>query len=98
MYAGTIYWPHGKNPKQQTRINMIKVLSINVCLGLLNKITLARKWTTTLPIDVMFIQEAELTEDHDLTWLNIDGYDFYHTKMNPKARMAAYVKKDIKCK
>lgn len=74
----------------------MKVLSINVCLGLKNKIDLARTWTKNNEYDILFIQEAEVT-DEQLS-LNIDGYKIHLSDNQGKKRMVVYVKNELKVK
>ena len=85
-------------PGSQLKSIMNSVLSINVCLGLQNKITIARTWIKIYCPTILFISEAEITNNMDLDWLQIQGYDLVTTNSKPKARLVAYVKTDLKCK
>ena len=93
MDDGTEPWQHGKQPKNQKyEFNPIHKL----CLGLSNKINLARNWTTTYGHDIIFLQESEITLNTDIDWLQIAHYDFYHTPIgSSKSRIAAYIKSSI---
>ena len=76
----------------------MKIVSQNFCLGLPNKIDLARKWITTMDMDIFAIQEAEITKDVDLDFLKITNYELQTTisPTNLKSRLAIYVKSSIK--
>lgn len=69
-----------------------------MCLGLINKIDLARKWITTLPTDIFFASEAEITNSTDLSIMEIENFTFSHTNLSPKSRMAAYVRTSLNAK
>ena len=71
---------------------MMLVLSLNMCLGLSNKINFARNSTTIVPYNVMFFYETEITTLTDIEWLQIQDYTLYHTPSTPKSRICAYVK------
>lgn len=76
----------------------MRILSQNFCLGLINKVDLARKWTMHLTPDILIIQEAELTEKTDFDILQIPNYELFHTQMHPKSRLAVYINKNLKCR
>lgn len=77
---------------------MNKIISFNLCLGLLHKLTLARTWTTNLEPDVLFLQEAEIDEQMSDDLFFIKDYDFHKTTTKPKSRMVAYIKSSINYK
>lgn len=74
------------------------ISSLNTCLGLKNKIELIRASDELVNSSVFFIQEAEITENDDLNNLRVSGFDIHVTNRNPKSRLCAYVKSEVKAK
>lgn len=73
----------------------MKIVSQNFCLGLLNKIDLARTWITKLDPDIFIVQEAEIRKNMDMSLFKVKNYSFYHTTNGEKSRLAIYVKSTI---
>ena len=48
-----------------------------------------------VPYDIIFLQEAEITQKTDIEWLTISGYSLHHTAINPKSHICAYVKNKL---
>jgi Reverse transcriptase (RNA-dependent DNA polymerase) len=71
------------------------ICSQNFSLGLHNKIDLARNWIRKLNIDIMIIQEAEITQKTPINQLMISGYTIHHTNHSEKSRLAVYVRETI---
>ena len=72
----------------------LKIFSWNSCLGLFHKIDYLRLEITVLKPDILFIQEAEISENMRKEHLKIDNYDIIYSepKNGTKSRIAAFVK------
>lgn len=71
-----------------------------MCLGLNNKIDLARKWTMNLDADIFFASEADLSHHTDLDFIQIEKRSLHSTLKDSynKSRIAAFIKNDLKYK
>ena len=76
----------------------IKINSWNCCLGVSNKIETVARILYENKIDILFVQEAEITKTTPLNVLNIKGYscEFSPTIGQNKSRMVCFVKNSIK--
>lgn len=78
---------------------MNKILSYNLCLGLSNKIDLARKWIAKLDLDVVFFTEAEIGKSTNIDLLAIKNYNLMPGQnIIEKSKKVCYLKQSIKCK
>ena len=55
---------------------MIKIATLNLCLGLKNKRDLIKDILVRNKIDILALQETELEPSLDLNLVNIAGYKF----------------------
>lgn len=72
----------------------MKIASFNLCLGLWNKIDLARYWIRDMDLDILLLYETEITYEMDLDILKIDGYTLVLKPPSAvdKIRTVAYVR------
>ena len=54
--------------------NLLKIATLNLCLGLRFKKDLVKEILLSNEIDILSLQETELEKDFDQTLLNIPGY------------------------
>ena len=75
---------------------MLKIATLNLCLGLKLKKDLVKNILSTNDIDVLSMQETELESDFDCELLNIPGYKFKHETNDFKKIGGMYIKNTIK--
>jgi len=73
----------------------LKIATWNVCLGMFHKINQIKHQITRENLDLLFINEAELTEIHDLDLLKIKGFDLVIPPNKKQSRISAYVKSNL---
>ena len=56
-----------------------------------------KKWINELKPDIIFLQECEITENHDEDLMKIEKYTLFTTDKKQKSRLCAYVRGDILC-
>ena len=81
-------------------MNHLKVASLNLCLGLYNKLNYISQLLNTKKIDVLFLQETEIQSMTDTQMYNIRGYslEISPTLNSGKARSCAYIKNTLNYK
>ena len=75
---------------------MLKIATLNLCLGLKFKKDLVKDIMSKENIDILLMQETEIEHDFDVELLNIPGYILELEKNECKIRVATYVKNSIK--
>ena len=73
----------------------MKISTLNLCLGLKNKKLMVKKILEENEIDVLCMQETEITNDIDHNELNIPGYRLEIEENLIKARVGFYVSKSV---
>jgi hypothetical protein len=78
----------------------MKIVSQNFCLGLINKIDMARIWTRKLNMDIFIIQEAELPCLFDEGCVAIKNFTLHRSScgQHSKSRLAIYTRTNLQCK
>lgn len=66
--------------------------SWNACLGAFNKIDYLAHLLNSENVDVLFVQEAEVSRNMDKKMLGVRGYNLYYNQEKEKARIICYVK------
>ncbi len=74
---------------------MTKIASLNLCLGLPNKKYLIKELLYDLNIDVLCMQETEISPHLDPELLSLPGYFFEPEINNTKIRAGVYVKSSL---
>ena len=74
---------------------MIKIATLNLCLGLKNKRDLIKDILVRNKIDILALQETELEPSLDLNLVNIAGYKFESEINEYKQRVGFYIKNII---
>ena len=73
---------------------MIKIATLNVCLGLTNKKDLISDILNVNKIDILCIQESEI-ENINVSFLGIKNYVLEISNCTPKSRTCVYIKENI---
>ena len=83
-------------PTQKKNVKL-KICSLNVCLGLLNKLNYIAQLLNTKNIDLLFLQEAEIQKETDVQLYNIRNYllEISPTLSKGKARTCVYIKNTL---
>ena len=76
--------------------NLLRIATLNLCLGLRYKKDLVKEILLTNEIDILSLQETELEKDFDQSLLNIPGYNLEVETNNVKSRVVMYIKNSIK--
>ena len=78
----------------------VRICSWNCCLGISNKIEIVKLILRDSNIDILFVQEAEITPITPLTHLNIEGYvvELSPTYNQKKSRSICYIRNNLKYK
>jgi endonuclease/exonuclease/phosphatase family metal-dependent hydrolase len=74
----------------------IKLGSLNLCLGLANKKDLVKQIILDEKIDIMCVQETELSSNLDHSLLSFPGYIYESEKSNIKARVGLFIRSGLK--
>ena len=79
-------------------LNTLTIASWNICLGISNKLHHIENLLSTKNIDILFIQEAEISNQTDTAFYRINGYNFTcsNTILNGKSRLCCYTKENLK--
>jgi len=80
-------------------INKLSIFSWNICLGVLHKTHLIKLNLDINNIDILFINEAEISSDINLDILKIPGYDLVSSQKQNHcghSRIVAYIKSNLK--
>ena len=75
---------------------VLKIATLNLCLGLKFKKDLAKNILLENDIDVLSMQETEIESDFDFELLNIPGYSFEFEVNNVKSWVGSDIKNTIK--
>lgn len=75
---------------------VIKLATLNLCLGLQNKKNSVKNLIKNEKIDVLCLQETELTNNLDHGLLSIPGFEFESENNDVKSRVGIYVNSSIK--
>ena len=78
------------------RMDLLKIGTLNLCLGLKFKKDIIKTLMLNEEIDILLMQEIELEEDFDCELVNIPGFNFECEMNNNKRRVGIYVKDSIK--
>ena len=70
----------------------------NVCNGLARKKDYVKRILDENDLDVLFIQEAEITKETPTSILMVGGYEIEISRSNSKARLACYIKTGVNYK
>jgi len=83
----------GKN----TKLKQIKICTWNICLGILHKMYLVKKFIKENDIDILCIQEAELKAEDNMDLIHIPGFNLEteNTSENFKIRTLTYIREGI---
>ena len=77
-------------------INCLKVCTWNVCLGIKYKLRQVEEIIKKNDIDIICLQEVELTDEIDLTLVELDGYNMEIESGQGKKRTMLYIRNTIK--
>ena len=77
-------------------IMVIKIATLNVCLGLTNKKDLVKQIILNEKIDILCVQETELNTELCHNLLSFPGYSYESEKSSIKARIGTYVSNAVK--
>ena len=77
---------------------ILKIATLNLCLGLKFKKDLVKNILIENEIDVLSMQEIEIESDFNCELLSIPGYIFEYESNNVKRRVGCYVKNHLKYK
>ena len=75
---------------------VLKIATLNLCLGLKYKKDLVKEILLKNDIDILMMQEIEIESGFDCELLNIPGYSFEFETNNVKRRVGSYIKNSIK--
>ena len=75
---------------------ILKIATLNLCLGLKFKKDLVKNILHGNEIDILIIQETEIEKDFDYVLLNIPGYKLELEVNDTKSRVGTYIKNSIK--
>ena len=83
----------GKN----TKLKQIKICTWNICLGILHKMYLVKKFIEENDIDILCIQEAEMKAEDNMDLIHIPGFnlELENTSENFKIRTLTYIREGI---
>lgn len=73
----------------------MKISSLNLCLGIKNKIETIRQTKEIISSDIIFFQETELSENDIECSYSIAGFKSYPSLNKPKSRLCSFVKNNI---
>ena len=74
----------------------IKIATLNVCLGLMNKLILINNILVENEIDILCLQEVEIRKNVASKDLNIRGFNLELENNSEKSRTCIYVSNKIK--
>ena len=77
---------------------VLKIATLNLCLGLKFKKDLVKNILLENEIDILLMQETEIEKDFNCELLNIPGYSFECETNDVKRRVGTYIKNTIKYK
>ena len=77
---------------------VLKIATLNLCLGLKFKKDLVKNILLENEIDILLMQETEIENDFDCEMLNIPGYRFEFETNDVKRRVGTYIRDTIKYK
>ena len=75
---------------------IVRIATLNLCLGLKFKKDLVKDLLLTNDIDILLMQEIEIERDFNCELMNIPGYIFESEKNDYKKRVGMYIKNSIK--
>ena len=78
-------------------MNHLNISSWNFCWGMIRKLDFIRRLLQQNQIDIIFLQETEITMDYDLSLLNIEDY-YLEIEKSETRRTCAYVKRTLNYK
>ena len=83
--------------RNNTKTKQIKICTWNVCLGILHKIHLVKKFVLENSIDILCVQEAEVKTEDNMELIRIHGYSLEIEKTSEMftRRSLMYVKDGI---
>ena len=73
----------------------IKIATLNLCLGIKNKKEAVRTLIEDNKIDILCLQETEITPDFPTKLLTFGGYNYESEKNNIKARCGIYISNNV---
>ena len=73
----------------------IKIATLNLCLGIKNKKEAVRTLIEENKIDILCLQETEITPDFPTKLLTFGGYNYESEKNNIKARCGIYISNNV---
>ena len=76
--------------------SILKIATLNLCLGLKFKKDLVKNILLENDIDVLSLQETEIESDFDCELLSIPGYRFEYETNDVKRRVGTYIRNTIK--
>ena len=74
----------------------IKIATLNLCLGLIAKKDIIKKLILDERIDILCIQETEITDNLDTRLLSFKGYQFKCEINANRARVGVYINSALK--
>jgi len=74
----------------------LKIATWNVCLGAFHKINLIKDHINREKLDILMLNEAEISVSHDLNLFKISGFELVTPNNRNVTRIAAYIRDDIK--
>lgn len=74
----------------------MKITSINVCLGIKNKIETLRQSNEIIESDIVIVQDAEINKDDSEFSTSLKNFKQYRSRNEPKSRLCVYVKQNLK--
>ena len=72
-------------------MNVIKIATLNLCLGLKNKKETVKKLIIDHEIEILCLQETEIPVDYPIDLLTFRGYSFENENNQFKSRCGIYV-------
>jgi len=73
----------------------LKIATWNICLGMFHKIQIIKNIIYSENLDLLLLNETELTENHDQQFLKITGYDLITPMNRTTTRIAGYIKSNL---
>ncbi len=83
--------------KKNTKLKQIKICTWNICLGILHKMYLVKRFIKENDIDILCIQEAEIKAEDNVDLIHIPGFnlEMENTSENFKIRTITYIREGI---
>ena len=75
---------------------LLKIATLNLCLGLKYKKDLVKNYLYSEEIDILAVQETEIEKDFNCDLLSIKGFKYEYEENSFKKRVGFYIKNCIK--